>query len=129
MYMERTQAPMPSPEHRHGESDEIVRRELGSRALAQCPKCGHELDLPPPDGEVLPASLLGKEADMSQVQPSTPRRTRIYGIPFSGGYKIKTRTRDELIEDRVRELSTGDMNQAERDRIRDMVRAGVDRNY
>lgn len=50
MYMERSEAPLLSPErNQRTEPDERTRRELGGRAVAnQCPTCGHELDLPPP---------------------------------------------------------------------------------
>ena len=50
MYMERNEAPLPSSERdQRTKADERTRRELGSRAVAdQSPRCGHELDLPPP---------------------------------------------------------------------------------
>ncbi len=65
----------------------------------------------------------------SQLRASSPRRIRVFGITFSGGYSSSApRDRNELIEQKVRELSAGDMSESERDRIRNLVVADVDRN-
>lgn len=64
-----------------------------------------------------------------QVQAPRPRRIRMFGLTFSGGYTSSVpRDREELIEQRVRELSGGAMSEVERKRIRELVVADVDRS-
>lgn len=70
--MRRGVAPTPHPEREpSAKINERARRELGGLALETlCPRCGHELDLPPPSGESqVSGPDVGEAAEVESPQP------------------------------------------------------------